>query len=194
MNDLSDDDLVRLFAAGDEAAFSALFARHHGAVFGYALTILRNRQDAEDVMVDTFAAMARAAGGYRPEGLFRAWLLRITRNRSLTRVTRDCRRAAWQVPSHEAGDAEPVSEGPGPAQAVATADDHTRVAAAFAHLSPHWREALGLYAFDHLRYEEIAAVLDTPVNTVKTWIRRARMQLAREMERSSGGHPKESAR
>lgn len=190
MNDLSDDDLVRLFAAGDETAFAVVFARHHAAVFGYALVILRNRHDAEEVLVDAFAAVARNACDYRSEGRFRAWLLRITRNSCLTRLTRDRRRAAWQVPAQDS--TEPASEDLSPAQSLVAADDSRRVAAAFARLPPRLREALGLYAFEHLRYDEIGVVLETPINTVKTWIRRARLQLARDLETQTGSIPRES--
>ena len=95
MDDVSDDDLIRMYRAGDADAFDVLFDRHHVSVFNFARVMLRQTQDAEEVMQETFLAVARSARTYTPRDRFRPWLLRIVRNRCLNRLeARRVRQAA----------------------------------------------------------------------------------------------------
>jgi RNA polymerase sigma-70 factor (ECF subfamily) len=87
--ELTDDDLMRLFADGDDDAFQALFDRHFRAVYNFANSMLNNPQRAQDVLQETFLTVVRSAQRYEPRGHFRTWLLRICRNRCLNLLESD---------------------------------------------------------------------------------------------------------
>jgi RNA polymerase sigma-70 factor, ECF subfamily len=76
----SDSALLNKVVAGDRDAFEALVTRHQDAVFRFARSITSTREDAEDVLQETFLAAYRAAAGYRGEASVRTWLLIIARN------------------------------------------------------------------------------------------------------------------
>ena len=83
---LTDDDLFLMFREGQAEAFDALFDRHYLSVYNFARTMLREAGAAEEILQETFLAVARAAKTYEPRGTFRTWLLRIVRNRCLNRL------------------------------------------------------------------------------------------------------------
>ncbi len=179
--DDGDDELVGLYLQGDIDAFDALFDRHYGAVYSFARMMLGDAGEAEDVLQETFLAVARSAGSYRGPGRFRTWLLRIVRNRCLNRL--DARRARQVL--LRAGPLEGVeiiAAGGRPDQQAVTAECQAALEAALIQLPDRQREALVLFAYERLAYRQIAEVLDVPVNTVKTLIHRARAELALRLD------------
>ena len=178
MTHLTDDDLIRMYRDGDADAFDVLFDRYHVSVYSFAVTMLGATYGADEVLQDTFLAVARTARTYTPRGRFRAWVMRIARNRCLNQIA--ARRAREAVAaSHPLVVPATGAQACGPAETVMADETHAAVRAAIGSLPDRQREAVILYAFEHMRYREIAEVLDVPINTVKTLIRRARMQLAR---------------
>ena len=114
MASVTDDDLVRMYAGGDVEAFDVLFDRHYGPVYNFARTMLRDAGEAEEVLQETFLAVARSADNYTARGRFRPWLMRIVRNRCLNRLESGrVRRAAGPDPdtvaSGQTGPAERAS-------------------------------------------------------------------------------------
>src|SRR4051794_41952898 len=80
-DDASDSDLLVLVADHDRQAFELLYHRYVRSMFGLALRRLRDRQRAEDAVQETFAAVWRSAGGYRPErGPPAPWVYPLARN------------------------------------------------------------------------------------------------------------------
>jgi RNA polymerase sigma-70 factor (ECF subfamily) len=181
---ISDDDLIRMYRDGDADAFDALFDRHYTSVFNFACMMLGNGGGPEEVLQETFLAVARTARDYTPRGRFRPWLMRIVRNRCLNRI--EANRAQRQAVLRRGtlGAATP-GERPPPDTVVAD-DEAERVRAAIGALPDRQREAITLYAFEGMRCREIAQVLDAPENTVKTLIRRARAALARALADEEG--------
>jgi len=179
--ELSDDALMALYRTGDADAFDVLFDRHHASVYHFARAMLADPPAAEEVLQETFLAVARAHRRYERRGHFRTWLLRIVRNRCLNRLAgRRVRHAVSGQVSIEMAD--PPAPGPSPDRQVELGEDVAAVRAAIAQLPQRQREAIVLYAVDGMRYREIAGVLETPVNTVKTLIHRARAALAVALE------------
>lgn len=180
MTNVSDDDLMRLYHDGDADAFDALFDRHYGVVYRFARTMLNCDTAAEEILQETFLAVARAAGRYKPRGRFRTWLLQIVRNRCLNRLESERARRAMQAGGPEA--LQPAAAEVTPPERLETDERLARVRAAMAALPDPQREALALYAFEQMKYREIAAALAMPVNSVKTLIHRARAALATALE------------
>ena len=145
MNVVSDDDLMRLYLDGDEAAFHVLYDRHRTGVYRFARLMLNDAGKAEDVLQETFLAVARAAGRYVPRGQFRAWLMRIARNRCLNWLEAErARRAFVQDGGLEfLGSREPASGDCSPAEQVDAADRMARVRKAInAFNEPYSQEAI----------------------------------------------------
>ncbi len=172
MDDLA---LVRRIRAGDEDAPNILVDRYHGVVFGLCYRMMRHRQDAEDVVQDTFLLTLRGLKGFDAARPLRPWILQIAANRCRTAMGRRARRPI------------PV---PSPDEAVdprAGRDDPEDLAAeldrALDRLRPDYRIVFALYHDQGLPYEEIALVVGRPVGTVKTWLHRARLKLAESLAR-----------
>lgn len=174
-----DDALIGQYRQGDAEAFNLLFERHYAGVYNFARHLLGDEHQAEEILQDTFLAVARTARTYQPRGLFRTWLMRIVRNRCLNRLqsNRTAHAAAGGL-----GEGDPPSRANGPAKDVETAEHMARVHVLIDALPQRQREALVLYAMEQMSYAQIAQVLDIPVNSVKTLIFRARAELARALE------------
>ena len=177
MDAISDDELVRLYREGDLDAFDALFDRYHDPVYRFARTLLGNADGAQEVLQEAFLALARGAEAYQPRGRFRAWLMRIVRNRCLNRI--ETLRASRRALAESGFDpADLASANPLPTQRAETDERLAAIRRAVAELPERQREALALHAFEQLGYREIAEVLGMPINTVKTLIHRARANVA----------------
>src|SRR5918911_853591 len=90
----SDERLVRLAAAGDEAAFGGLYERHHQALYRYCRSIVRDEHDAQDALQAAMAAAFAGAGSWRSGAPVRAWLFRIAHNEAVSLLRRRRRVAA----------------------------------------------------------------------------------------------------
>jgi RNA polymerase sigma-70 factor (ECF subfamily) len=83
-----DDVLMARTAQGEEAAFRLLVQRWENDVLAFLIHMLGSREEAEDLVQDTFIKVYRQAGRYRGEGRFRSWLLRIAGNLARSRLRR----------------------------------------------------------------------------------------------------------
>jgi RNA polymerase sigma-70 factor (ECF subfamily) len=176
----TDDDLMLMFAQGDQRAFDALFARHHASVYNFAVTMLHNAHEAEEILQDTFLAVIRAAAHYRAEGRFQAWLMRIVRNRCLDRIEAEKRSPVAADPEIVSA-VEAQTRTPSPFENTSRNEREVLARRAIATLPERQREALTLFVFEDMRYEDIAQVLELPVGTVKTLLHRGRASLARRI-------------
>ena len=181
MSDVSDDDLIRMYSEGDADAFHTLFDRYHASVYNFARSMLGNCDDSEEVLQETFLAVAANAKSYTPRRRLRAWLMRIVRNRCLNRIQAErVRRAVFANSGLEILD-QPARE-PLPPENIEADEQSAIVRAAIAGLPDRQREAITLYAYERMSYREIADVLEMPINSVKTLIHRARAAIARSLE------------
>src|SRR5689334_19544319 len=149
--------------------------RDHGArVYRLAYRLTGNRHDAEDLTQDVFVRVFRSLHTFQP-GTFEGWLHRITTNLFLDSARRKQKIRFDGLA--EGADERLPSSWPTPSEALADADLDHDVAAALAALPPEFRAAVVLCDIEGLTYEEIAAVLDTKLGTVRSRIHRGRAQL-----------------
>jgi RNA polymerase sigma-70 factor (ECF subfamily) len=177
--------LVERIAAGDEQALGALYDRHGGTAYSLALTIVGERADAEEVVVDAFGQAWRTAGQFDPaRGSVAAWLATITRARALDLVrargrrARILTRAAYENPEVLATSL--AATGDDPEQGAEREETRRLVERSLGELPEPQRRVIELAYFAGLTQTEIATELREPLGTVKT-----RMRAAMEKLRSS---------
>jgi RNA polymerase sigma-70 factor, ECF subfamily len=164
--------LVERCISGDESAMKRFVQRFEGLVFGLSLRMLRRREDAEDVMQDVFLRTFRSLKRWDSGRPLAPWLIAITANRCRTALDRRSRL-------------------PSPAQVTELIADHVLGAAelaeelqvAITHLRPEFRSCFELFYHQELSVADVAAQLGVPQGTVKTWLYRARKELAEHLER-----------
>lgn len=169
-----DENLIMDIAAGDRDAFSELYHRTSDAVFGFSLSILRSREDAEDVMHDAYINIYSHASSYRPEGKPLAWIMRIVRNLCYNRI----RDSQYETVPPE--DSEP--ELPEQFDDIKNADDRMVLETAMNVLGQEEREIVILHAVSGYKHKEIAEMLDLPEGTVLSKYKRALGKLKKEIE------------
>lgn len=162
------ETLIAEIAAGDKAALSSLYQETKVAVFGFALSILKNSVDAEDVLQDTYMKIWSSAEGYRSQGKPMAWILTIAKNLSFS-ILRE-RRKTTDLPDDDWSMLQ--TEGP----AVRT-EDRMVLNAAMGLLSDEDRNIVILHAVSGLKHAEIARLLSLPLSTVLSKYSRARKKL-----------------
>ena len=147
---------------------------HSARVFRLAYRLTGNSHDAEDLTQDVFVRVFRSLHTFQP-GTFEGWLHRITTNLFLDSARR---KQKIRFDGLAEGSEERLpSPWPSPSEALADAGLDHDVAAALAALPPDFRAAVVLCDIEGLTYEEIAAVLDTKIGTVRSRIHRGRAQL-----------------
>ena len=158
------DRCIERTAECDREAFAALYQSTSGAVFAYALSVLKNRQDAEDVLHDCYVNIYQTAQAYRSEGKPMAWIMTITRNLCLHKLRERGRRAE-----------RPDCDWEMLLRADSGLDDEERVLlrACMDALGSEERRIFLLHAVSGFKHREIAEFLDMPLATVLSKYSRA---------------------
>jgi RNA polymerase sigma-70 factor (ECF subfamily) len=163
---MDDDELIAVLAAGDDAALRELFMRH-APWLAARLRAALPPPDVEDVLQETFLAVWKGAGGYRPRGTPQAWMWVIARNQAALLLRRRGPVAASLEEILQA-DQDPAGATLDPAEAATVRAD---IAAA---LSGPEGEVLRLMYVEDRPVAEVAALLGVPAGTVKSRAHRAR--------------------
>ena len=155
--------LIRI-AGGERDALAELYQRTRTAVYGFALSYLKNAQDAQDLAQDVYVQVWDCAVQYRPTGSPMGWLLTVCRNLCLMRLRRGERHATL---SEEEWNAIPAQE------CGLDADERTLLQGALAKLADEERRIVLLHAVAGMKHREIAALLELPLPTVLSKYHRA---------------------
>lgn len=167
----SDAEVVRRVLAGDMQAYAVLVARYRDRLGRYALRMLGCREEAEEVLQDTFVRAYRSLGRCDGADRFGRWVFGILVNRCRTagaRRARDRRVFVSDETALRAVAAPASSDG-------AEWDDTLR--RALARLAPEYREAFLLKHVEELEYEEMTQLTGAGVSALKMRVKRAREQL-----------------
>ena len=151
-------------AGGEREALAELYQRTRSAVYGLALSYLKNAHDAQDLTQDVYVQVWDRAEQYRLIGSPMGWLLAVCRNLCLMRLRREERHAAL---SEEEWDAIPARE------CGLDADERALLQDALASLADEERRVVLLHAVTGLKHREIAALLELPLPTVLSKYHRA---------------------
>lgn len=169
MTEETDALLVVRCRNGDRLAFDTLLGRHARQVFSAAFRILHNREDAFDVTQTAFLTAYERFDRYDPGQPFLGWLYRIAVNQAL-----DVVRAQRPL---DALAEEPVDDHDGPDEMAAHDQNDSRMQRALMKLSIEYRTVIVLKHLQGCSYEDMAAILDCPVKTVKSRLFTARQAL-----------------
>lgn len=174
---LIDLELARRAAGGDREAFASLVTRHQASVYRLARHVAGTRDEAEDVLQQTFLSAWQGMARFRGESNVRTWLLTITRNAALTRRVRVAREPIDATPLDDLG-IRAGWGGPNPEQLAMAAEQRDHLSAALAGLAPDEREVLTLRDLEELSGEDVAAMLGLTTAAMKSRLHRARLRLA----------------
>ena len=190
LSNLPDADVVALAQQGRDAAYRELIRRYERPVFSLVFRMVRDRELAEDLAQDTFVKVLQHIDRYRPEFKFSSWLFKIANNvaidhlrrRQLDTVSIDGSPYAATTDAAQDSALDVASKGESALDLIEARELGSAIERAIASLRPEYRSCILLRHVEDRSYEEIAATLDLPLGTVKTYIHRARQELRRALE------------
>lgn len=174
------DELVRAAAGGDEDAFAQLVALHEKKVYNLALRMCGDPEDAWDAAQEAFLSAWRGLPSFRGEAGFSS----LTSNAAIDLLRRNRRQRGEASLDDENLGIDAVDRAPSPQEQAEAAELRGAVTAGLFRLSDAHRQALVLREVQGLSYEEIAAVLEVDMGTVKSRISRARSALRKILQES----------
>ena len=190
LSNLPDADVVALAQRGREDAFRELVRRYERPVFSLIFRMVRDTAMAEDLAQDSFIKVLNNIDKYRPEFKLSSWLLKIANNvtidhlrrRQLNTISMDGSPHASTAADVESTRFDVASSDENALDEMESKELGSAIERAIASLRPEYRSCILLRHVEGRSYEEIAATLDLPLGTVKTYIHRARHELREQLE------------
>jgi RNA polymerase sigma-70 factor (ECF subfamily) len=167
------DALLCGISKGDQKDFEQFYLRTRSSVYSFALSILKNAFDAEDVLHDCYVLVWNNAPWYRSQGKPLAWLMTITRNLSLQHLRERQRRS--DAPEEEW--LRDLSDERG-----LSLEDRTILSSCLEALSPQEQQIVTLHAVAGFKHREIAELLELPLATVLSKYSRAMKRLKKQLQ------------
>jgi len=170
------------FLAGDEDALVALVDAHKDGLIAFIQTIVGSPDVAEDLAIDTFAALIAARRAFRGESSFRTYLFAIGKHLAFRHLRRCGRqvRLAWDNVTQEARE-------PGAEDSVIEADDRRRIQAALRDLKEDYRTVLYLLFFEDMSHRSVGQVMGKSPGQVHGLVDRAKRALRVSLEKEGFG-------
>lgn len=163
-------DLVRRTAQGDRKAFSAIYDETAAKLFGVALQILRQRDLAEDVVQESFVTAWERAREFDPvRGSVMSWLTTIVRHRAIDLL----RRRASRGDTRSEGDEALLTLASAETERSDRGADLAALQRCLDELEARPRKVVMMSYVHGYTHEELAAKLEVPIGTIKSWIRRS---------------------
>ncbi len=175
---LSDAQLVVLALDGDSVAFETLFKRYREEI--YTLFLSRtsgNKEDADDLVQDTFVKVYVNLEKYDPKYTFGQWIYTIARNTFIDYVRR--RRDSLSIDSLSSAPSLAPTTDEEPDKRIISEQHSVQIERCMAALPEKYRQMAEMRFVRELSYEEIASQMGLPIGTVKTQIFRARERLCK---------------
>ncbi len=172
-------------ALADQAAFAELYRQTSSHLYAVALRMLRDKAAAEDALQEAFVSVWHHAGSYvaaksRPQ----TWLTSIVRNRCLDLLRRRVPDTMTLTRDDDEAEIDLPATGPTPVELLLSGADAAMVRTCVDTLEGGQKQAIALAFFQGLSHSELAAQLQEPLGTVKSWIRRGLERLKSCLERA----------
>lgn len=181
----TDQELIDMSLWGDDVAFEYLFKRYRDPIFQLYTQRTGSRDDADDLLQETFVKVYLKLDSYNSRFTFGQWVYTIARNTFIDYTRK--RRDDISVDSIPGGYSSlaPTAEAPTPEESIINSQQRTQIEQYMAKMTPRYRRLIELRFFKDYSYEEIAKELVLPLGTVKTQIHRAREQLCKFISENS---------
>jgi RNA polymerase sigma-70 factor (ECF subfamily) len=188
LTNLSDIDLVRLALEQNQAAFIVLYTRYHIGVKSHISRYVSQKEDIEDIALESFQKAFSQIGTYNDDYKFSTWLYRIARNTAFDHLSRHDRERNNLPTTSINEDIAELKELPAtmhnPEEDIINQQEYDKWLTNIEKLKEDYKIVAKMNLIDNFGYKEIAEALELPLNTVKTKIRRAKAMLLKMMEYS----------
>ncbi len=185
---LSDASLAELAAEQNQAAYIVLYTRYNAGVRAHIARYVSQKEDIEDICLESFQKAFSQIATYNPEYKFSTWLYRIARNTAFDHLSRNDREKTNLPTTSINEDFAELKDIPAtmhnPEEDIINQQEYDKWLNNIEKLKDDYRVVAKMNLIDNFGYKEIAEALDMPLNTVKTKIRRAKNQLLKMMEYS----------
>lgn len=171
-----DEELARLAAEGDAAAFEEIYKRHRRRVYAIALRMTGNDSDAEDLMQDSFVSVLRWIGSFRGEASFTSWLYRLVVNQVKMHFRRRQARPEYQTSDGEIP--EPVNTPRANSEQVI---DRLALEEAVQRIPKGSRAAFILHDVEGYEHKDVGLLMGWATGTSKSQLHRARAGLRKHL-------------
>ena len=165
-----DGQIIEKAQSGDMRAFEKIYQSTFSFVANVAYRVLGNREDAQEVLQETFMKVYSNLNNFRSEASLKTWIYRITVNTAINYQ----RKNAQHRSSLNYRESVTASVGPNAYQELEDRENEESLQKLLNALTPEHRSVLVLRSINGLSYQEMADVLEIPVNTVRTRLKRAR--------------------
>ncbi|MBO8484573.1 MAG: sigma-70 family RNA polymerase sigma factor [Bacteroidetes bacterium] len=186
LTNLSDMELVEMALKQDQGAFIVLYTRYHAGVKNHISKYIMQKEDVEDITLESFQKAFSQIGSYNSDYKFSTWLYRIARNTAFDHISRKDREKSNLPTTSISEKLSEVNEIPAafhnPEEDIIKQQEYDKWLENIEKLKDDYRTVARMNLIDNFGYKEIAEAMDLPINTVKTKIRRAKAQLLKMMD------------
>ena len=188
LTNLPDTDLVSMALEQNQAAYIILYTRYNAGVKSHISRYVSQKEDIEDICLESFQKAFSQIATYNPEYKFSTWLYRIARNTAFDHLSRHDREKNNMPTTSINEDLTELKELPAtmhnPEEDIINQQEYDKWLNNIEKLKDDYYTVAKMNLIDNFGYKEIADALDMPINTVKTKIRRAKAQLLKMMDYS----------
>lgn len=181
----NDAELIMLCKNGDRSAFNELVETYQSKVINIAYGMLSDSDDAADAAQEVFIKVYRSIGSFKEQSSLSTWIYRITANVCTDFLRKRNRHAnTFSINAHMGDDEREFDikdDAHTPDEQVEISETQSEVRSAISRLKNEYKAVLTLYDIEGLAYEQIAAILNVPMGTVKSRLSRARAALKKEL-------------
>ena len=188
LTDMTDYALVQLAIEQNQAAYIVLYTRYNIGVKSHVARYVAQKEDVEDICLESFQKAFSQIASYNPEYKFSTWLYRIARNTAFDHLSKHDREKNYMPTTSINEDIAELKELPAvmhnPEEDIINQQEYDKWLNNIEKLKDDYRTVAKMNLIDNFGYKEIADALEIPINTVKTKIRRAKAQLLKMMDYS----------
>ena len=188
LTNLTDTELVQLALEQNQAAFIVLYTRYNTGVRSHISRYVNQKEDVEDICLESFQKAFSQIGNYNPEFKFSTWIYRIARNTAFDYLSKHDREKNNMPTTSISEDFAELKELPAsmhnPEEDIINQQEYDKWLTNIEKLKDDYKVVAKMNLIDNFGYKEIADALEMPINTVKTKIRRAKAQLLKMMDYS----------
>ncbi|MBR4298436.1 MAG: sigma-70 family RNA polymerase sigma factor [Bacteroidales bacterium] len=188
LTNLTDQELVRLALEQNQVAFIVLYTRYNSGVKSHIAHYVSQKEDIEDICLESFQKAFSQLASYNPEYKFSTWIYRIARNTAFDHLSRHDRERTNMPTTSINDELVELKELPAtmhnPEEDIINQQEYDKWLNNIEKLKEDYRTVARMNLIENFGYKEIAEALDMPINTVKTKIRRAKAMLLKMMDYS----------